>query len=566
IAVPYDGTLTHRVAMQVSDNVTNAIYDFRPDGIPVTTTRAIAMNSSCNECHVKLGFHGSDRVEVDYCVTCHNPGSTDANSGNIVDMKVMIHKIHRGEDLPSVEAGGEYTIWGYRDAEHDYSDVVHPQDLRNCTKCHDDATATPDGDNWKDVPTMEACGSCHDDVVFATGANHGTAETAQADNTGCTTCHPATGTVVGGKSVVEAHEIVEQVAAQSIQLNILDVSTAAGTGGALDVTIQFSVTDPLNSDLEYDIMDTDPLDLTPLSFLIGWDTTDITNTGSGRTPAQVLTASVDDATGDANNIFTLTVSDAVPAGVTGSGVVGLQGHPYSDQDGDGDIDDRIPVQSVFKSFAITDATAVDRRAVVDIDNCNECHQSLSLHGSNRTDEIQVCVMCHNPDATDVSVRPTDGTATTDGKTEEAIDMKYMIHAIHAADEDLHGFRENGIVVYGYRGSVNDFSHVRYPGNLNNCGAGHTGSTYEVPINENALPTTTKTGSDPAVPNDDTKITPATAVCSSCHDSLSARTHMTEEGGRFDLSYTTEEEADAGGPTGTQPEGHSDRTDCSSCHS
>jgi hypothetical protein len=114
--------------------------------------------------------------------------------------------------------------------------------------------------------------------------------------------------------------------------------------------------------------------------------------------------------------------------------------------------------------------------------------------------------------------------------------------------------------------VHDFSHVRYPGNLNNCGACHTDSTYEVPINTNALPTTIKTGSDPAVPNDDTKITPTSAVCSSCHDSISARTHMTEEGGRFDLSYTAEGEASAGGPSGTQPAGHTDRTDCSACHS
>jgi hypothetical protein len=41
--------------------------------------------------------------------------------------------------------------------------------------------------------------------------------------------------------------------------------------------------------------------------------------------------------------------------------------------------------------------------------------------------------------------------------------------------------------------------------------------------------------------------------------------MTEEGGRFDLSYTAEGGASAG-PSGTQPAGHSDRTDCSSCHS
>jgi OmcA/MtrC family decaheme c-type cytochrome len=534
VVVTYDASLTHRIAMQLSGNVNNAFLDFVPNDLPLTgtgTTRDIVMNASCNECHVKLGFHGSDRIAVEYCVTCHNPGSSDAHSGNSVDLTVMIHKIHMGEELPSVIAGGEYAIWGYRDSKHDYSTVVHPQDIRNCTKCHDAAdTATPEGDNWKDVPTMEACGSCHDDIDFGAGTGH----SVQADNSGCATCHPATGAVATGKSVVDAHEIAAQIAAKNLELNILAVSTAAGTAGALNVTIQFSVTDPLNADLEYDIFDTTTVDLTPLGFLIGWETSDYGNKGSGSTPAQPIRAGVSDATGDANNIFTLTVTNAVPAGVTGSGVVGLQGHPYKDLDGDGDVDDRVPVKSVFKSFAITDATAQDRRDVVDIDKCNKCHESLSLHGSNRTDEIQVCVICHNARATDISVRPADATTTPDGKAEETIDFKYMIHSIHAGDKDEHGFRENGIVVYGYRGSVHDYSHVRFPGNLNNCEACHESGTYELPLDDKVQTTTIKTGSDLADPDDDITITPTSSVCSSCHDNLTNRTHMTEEGGRFDL--------------------------------
>ena len=86
---------------------------------------------------------------MEYCVTCHNPGSTDSDSGNTVDFKVMIHKIHHGENLPSVQAGGSYIVAGA-----DYSTVVYPQDIRNCTKCHANSAATPQGDNWKNVPTM----------------------------------------------------------------------------------------------------------------------------------------------------------------------------------------------------------------------------------------------------------------------------------------------------------------------------------------------------------------------------------------------------------------------------
>ena len=148
----------------------------------------------------------------------------------------------------------------------------------------------------------------------------------------------------------------------------------------------------------------------------------------------------------------------------------IEGHPAADFDGDGTYSDRVPVTSVTQAFAVTDSSAESRRAVVDIDNCKQCHAVLSLHGNNRTDNPQVCVICHNADATDIAVRPSAANAV-DGKVEQAIDFKYMIHAIHAGQADLHGFREEGIVVYGFRGSVNDYSEVGLPSgldNLKNC--------------------------------------------------------------------------------------------------
>ena len=64
---------------------------------------------------------------------CHESYSFDAQSGNSIDLKVMIHKIHSGETLPSVEAGGFYGIFGFGNTFTDFSDVVYPQDKRNCT-------------------------------------------------------------------------------------------------------------------------------------------------------------------------------------------------------------------------------------------------------------------------------------------------------------------------------------------------------------------------------------------------------------------------------------------------
>jgi OmcA/MtrC family decaheme c-type cytochrome len=149
--VTYEPSLTHRVAGQIgSGDVAlepqNLVYDFVPAGGAVTTTRSIAVMDSCNECHDDLVFHGR-RFLVEYCVNCHNPDLAEGEG----DMAYMTHKIH---------AAQAFTVL---DDAIDYSEVTYPQDLTNCRKCHNAADeATPDADNWKNMPSMTACGSCHE--------------------------------------------------------------------------------------------------------------------------------------------------------------------------------------------------------------------------------------------------------------------------------------------------------------------------------------------------------------------------------------------------------------------
>src|SRR5450756_1532459 len=104
-------------------------------------------------------------MDTALCVLCHTSQSTDFASGNTVDLKVMIHKIHSGPSLPSVAAGTPYFIGN---DSHNFSDVLFPQDRRNCQTCHIGAQAA----NYKTKPSAEACGSCHDNANFATGQNH----------------------------------------------------------------------------------------------------------------------------------------------------------------------------------------------------------------------------------------------------------------------------------------------------------------------------------------------------------------------------------------------------------
>ncbi|HEY6929142.1 MAG TPA: hypothetical protein VJA66_05645, partial [Thermoanaerobaculia bacterium] len=84
----------------------NVEYDFRPDSQPVVDKWDILSNQACNTCHNPLSAHGGSRQDVKLCATCHNPQTVagtpniDPDTGNTIDFKVMIHKIHSGENLP----------------------------------------------------------------------------------------------------------------------------------------------------------------------------------------------------------------------------------------------------------------------------------------------------------------------------------------------------------------------------------------------------------------------------------------------------------------------------------
>jgi OmcA/MtrC family decaheme c-type cytochrome len=200
--------------------------------------------------------------------------------------------------------------------------------------------------------------------------------------------------------------------------------------------------------------------------------------------------------------------------------------------GSGDYSDRIPVASTLANVRIEGRIAAQpRRQVVDAALCARCHDSggagLAFHGTNRVGDVAVCSVCHNANATDIGRRPSDPTMTPDGKREEAIDFKRMIHQIHAG-----ATLEDGLVVYGFTGP-NDFGSVDFLGNLANCETCHVPDSYSPENAREALPTTIDTGADEASPEDDLNISSTASVCSSCHDDGLARDHMLLYGASFE---------------------------------
>ena len=216
----YDRDASHRLAIFADTTilgvayVSNAIFDFVPSGASVAAVRDIVRTESCNGCHDPLAAHGGSRRDVRLCVTCHSAAITDfatgvttpqidPDTGNRIGFPELIHKIHRGESLPSVEAGTPYQIIGRSAA--DFSHVVFPQDIRNCETCHANGAQS---DAFTTRPSREACGSCHDDVNFASGENHGGGP--QPTDGSCSGCHlPDSGhefdLSVVGSHVIPAH-------------------------------------------------------------------------------------------------------------------------------------------------------------------------------------------------------------------------------------------------------------------------------------------------------------------------------------------------------------------------
>ncbi len=129
----------------------NATYTFLRRPTPSSSSRAAKSSTTTPATPVTtICFPRRRALRPQYCAMCHESYSFDAQSGNSLDLKVMIHKIHAGETLPSVEAGGFYGIFGFGNTFTDLGEVVYPQDKRNCSTCHQESdTDTPQASNWR---------------------------------------------------------------------------------------------------------------------------------------------------------------------------------------------------------------------------------------------------------------------------------------------------------------------------------------------------------------------------------------------------------------------------------
>jgi hypothetical protein len=286
-----------------------ALQDLLFLGADTPAPRELVLQESCNRCHSDLRAHGGNRKGVGLCLLCHTAGSEDDNDPSVaggtpgvsVEFKVMIHKIHAGEHLPSVLGVGtnpdgsrNYAVppEPYLLSGDDFSHVAFPawpnlniamprdegysalgspekaleDTIRmgptDCSVCHGDPDGAgplpppAQGSVAYAQPTRRACGACHDDIDWTLPyTSNGSTMPAQDDDSACILCHGSAGS---GLAVVDAHvhPLKNPLLNPGLVFQVLSASEAGANDGdgTIDpgekVQVSFNLLDDLGAEVD----------------------------------------------------------------------------------------------------------------------------------------------------------------------------------------------------------------------------------------------------------------------------------------------------------------------------
>lgn len=484
-----DVTATHSIGMQAErtfpdfglpGSAADDVFTFVPSGAAVTNVRDVLSEAGCNKCHDPITAHGGGRKTMTYCVLCHTPQSVNPDSNNTVDMKVFIHKLHMGSSLPSVVAGTKYYVV-HRGAVNDYSDIKFPQSVTNCTACHVGGGAMKD--NWKTNPSRAACGSCHDNINFATGENH--INLPEVSDNQCKNCHTPTATSDFDVSIPGAHIVANNSSSlPGIVLKVLKVD--GGTPGSSPV-VTFSAMNQAGQPYA------DLSKLTQIRVVLSGPNNDYQYGASGvRVSENPATVNPTSSTG----VYTYTMTGKLPAVATGSYTISLQARNNVILQPGTKIevtasDNALPFEYYF---AVDNNPVAGRRQVVASEKCFACHQDLGfVHGGTRG-AVQECVICHNP-------------TLTDGTSKQSVSLATQIHSIHRGEN----------LANPYILGTTNYQEVKFPGDLRDCNSCHVNNSYLVENVKAKAPIASPGGFTPTS-------LPIAAACQGCHDDLPTASH------------------------------------------
>jgi hypothetical protein len=236
----------------------NAEVDFRFGSDGAVQPRQVILQSACDGCHVVTQAHGGSRTDAGTCFTCHTMGAVDRGVGSkgvactvdaqcagfaggwekctdtnndgkpdtcvitadptpsqMVAFPVMIHQIHFARKLggynerANLQNAGKLGVVGFNNSYNDFSDILFPQDIRNCARCHASTGAAcsamaPCGMGqtctggkcvnvaWQE-PSTVVCTSCHDSGAAYAHAILNTWSGPDGPVETCDVCHGTSG-------------------------------------------------------------------------------------------------------------------------------------------------------------------------------------------------------------------------------------------------------------------------------------------------------------------------------------------------------------------------------------
>jgi len=535
----FDATATHTIGIYGSRNLTeynlgteyaSATYNFVPNGSKVTQVHDIIETASCNACHDQLSAHGGSRRGLNLCVLCHQPQLYEPNTGDSLDAKVFFHKLHMGASLPSVVAGGQYipainshgtTSSVCPNPCFNYSTVVFPADPGNpqrCETCHSQKTGAAQATAFLTNPSRAACGSCHDNVNFVTGANHSGG--IQNDDTLCANCHIPQGEMDFDASIMGAH-VAPTASTLLSGLAVTITKVQNGTAGKAP-TVSFTVLNTAKQPVALSA-------LSSISITMAGPTTDYGATifGTNTSTPGYVTESASKATCDNNGNCAYTFTNTIPAKATGTYAVGIEARQSQTVP---ELINGATVQTAITFatpnpvmyFAVDNSTVAPRRTVVALANCNQCHVNLQLHGGLRNN-TEYCVFCHNPMNTDASTRAT-AAAPYNTQPAQGINLNLLVHRIHYGINMQAAGRTYSVI--GHGGTPVDFSSTLFPGlspsgaatETANCSLCHVNSTEQNDLTLTGLLPVT----DPQGPIN--PIQPMSSACTGCHLDIPTAVH------------------------------------------
>ncbi len=488
---------------------------------------------------------------MEYCVTCHNPGTVDQDSGESLDMAYMVHSIHMGEDREGAVPFDDLGILGLLAR---LLEVTYPQSKAYCETCHAASEAAPDGDGWQAAATAKTCGGCHADGLVAANFDvvtgqaeysvrpchfrHSGAGRSQRRN--CNGCHLGAIDTAGDALSIHSRLSGDQRFREELGKEfVFEILSATGTGPGETPVITFSVTNAAGT--AYDIMTAPEFDVangSSMNLYVAWPGIENYNGGEGgATGGFRLRIDGDDAVhpgepsyygaGHPNRMYLDVIQYYIENAVGGINWTTVTvatrsttsrrcpktspGRPWSRWV---DIRQRsvstrmlirwrsvtsVPPQPALSGTRTAPSVNSPFPPITAMPATSSCSSTVQIATTNP----EMCLVCHNADL----------AAIEDG-IEEGFALGRMIHAIHAASPSWFG---------------GEFAGVTYPQSIANCDTCHVAGSYNA-AREEARSVSLSLGLEETVWTDDAATTPTSQACGTCHMSVAAMGHFNTQGG------------------------------------